>query len=250
MATSGVKKGMEHANEIPSGHHHAGPSRWKVVGGLAVAVTLLASCGQSAAHQGLTAHQPSKDSTTTISSTTPPIAPSTTPVTPPAAPSTTTTTPASSGSPVAVDDVPWCTGGELIVSLGREGAAAGHVGMPVVFQNIGSASCSLYGYPGVAGLDAAGDQVSQAQRIPAGYLGGTVGAPPVVILDSGQLASALVEGTDNPLNGATTCVTYSALLATPPNTSTSTQLDVQLPGCSGLEVHPVVMGTTGLEQDT
>jgi hypothetical protein len=117
--------------------------------------------------------------------------------------------------------------------------------VPIVFENISNTSCSLYGYPGVAALDAAGDQVAQAQRIPDGYLGGVAGAIPVVVVDPGQMASAMVEGSDNPVNGATTCVTYAALLATPPNTSTSTRLDVSFPGCSGVEVHPVVPGTSG-----
>jgi hypothetical protein len=144
--------------------------------------------------------------------------------------------------------VPWCTDAQLTVTAGQENAGAGHIGFPVIFENISGQTCSLYGYPGVAGLNQAGEQADEAQRVPAGYLGGTVGAPPFVLLAPGQYGSALVQGTDNPVDGVTSCVSYSGLLVTPPNTTESTQLNIEMPGCSGLQVSPVVNGTTGLEQ--
>jgi hypothetical protein len=109
----------------------------------------------------------------------------------------------------------------------------------------------MSGYPGVAALNATGRQVAQAQRTPSGYLGGMrTGSttPPVVLLEPGAVASALVEGTAVPEGVASSCPTYPALLVTPPTSTLSTRLAVSLPGCSALEVHPVVSGTTGTTQ--
>ena len=158
----------------------------------------------------------------------------------------TTTTSRSSGPAPAA-----CTTAQLTVSAGRGGAATGHVGLALVFENTGTVACMLHGYPGVAGLDDAGTQVTQAARTPSGFVGGLSGSGagplPSVILTSGATASALVEGTDVPTGTATTCPSYAALLVTPPNAVQPVRVDAQLPGCSGLEVHPVVPGITGSE---
>jgi hypothetical protein len=161
------------------------------------------------------------------------------------APSTTTTT---STAPVAASGPPRCTFAHLSVSLGQVGAGLGHEGVAILFENTGTSTCSLSGYPGVAALDSAGRQVAQAQRTPSGYLGGMqTGSttPPVVLLGPGAEASALVEGTDVPEGVASSCPTYPALLVTPPTSTLSARLTVSLPGCSPLEVHPIVSGTTG-----
>jgi len=77
-----------------------------------------------------------------------------------------------------------------------------------------------------------------------------VTALPVVSLTPGQTASAVVEGTDNPL-GPQPCPHYPALLVTPPNLTEQVQVQVSdlgsqgFPGCSGIEVHPVVPGSGG-----
>lgn len=143
-----------------------------------------------------------------------------------------------------------CEGTALAVSAGGPGVAAGHYGFPLLFRNTGPAPCTLRGYPGVAALDSAGRQVTQANWTPQGYLGGlafTDTSLPEVVLAPGQTGSALLEGTDNPVGTATSCPSYPALLVTPPNTTTSTRLAMSMPGCSGLSVHPVVAGTSGTE---
>jgi hypothetical protein len=69
--------------------------------------------------------------------------------------------------------------------------------------------------------------------------------PLVVVLGPGTVASALVEGTDVPEGVGSSCPTYPALLVTPPTSTLSTRLAVPLPGCSPIEVHPIVSGVTG-----
>ncbi len=114
--------------------------------------------------------------------------------------------------------------------------------VPILFKNISSRTCVLQGYPGVAGLNAAGQQVTQAVRTPFTH----VGAPSAISLAPGQTASAPVQGSDVPVGSATTCTSYPALLVTPPNETHSQRLAVTLPGCNGLRVGPVVAGTAGL----
>lgn len=165
------------------------------------------------------------------------------------APSTTTTT-----QPVATSTVtgtPLCTGSAVGVSGQAASAAAGHQGVVLLFVNNGSASCLLYGYPGVAGLDASGAQAVQATRTPTGMMGGLapgVTTPPKVTLSPRQKASAVVEGSDVVQGTETGCPSYPALLVTPPNTKTSVTVPLGLPGCSPIEVHPVVSGTSGSTQ--
>lgn len=132
-----------------------------------------------------------------------------------------------------------CRLSELAVSAGQGQGAAGTVGIPILFRNAGGRRCQLFGYPGVAGLDTTGRQAVQAARARTGP------APSVITLSPGQVASALVSGTDVPTGNATSCPTYT-LLVTPPGETHSTRLAASLPGCSGLTVHPVVSGTMGI----
>jgi hypothetical protein len=162
--------------------------------------------------------------------------------------STTTTSARTSALP--------CRDGQISVSDGGGGAGLGHEDQVILFSNQSQATCVLSGYPGVAGLDAQGDQVVQARRTLGGYLGGVRSgetAPPPVRLAPGQTASAMVEGTDNPVGSATSCPYYPALLVTPPNLTGSVRVHISdvgtdppgLPGCSPIEVHPVVPGSSG-----
>ena len=137
-----------------------------------------------------------------------------------------------------------CGNGDVSVAVGRSAVATGHVGVTLVFHNVSGAECSLYGYPGVAGLDHQGHQVVQARRSLSGYLGGSYALRPVA-LRADERASARVEGTDVPAGGPTACPSYPRLLVTAPGLTRSQVLDASLPGCSAIEVHPVVAGTTG-----
>jgi hypothetical protein len=128
------------------------------------------------------------------------------------------------------------------VTPGQSNGAAGSITVPVLFRNISHRTCTLQGYPGVAGLNAAGQQVVQAVRTPFTH----VGPPSAISLAPGQTASAPVQGSDVPVGTATTCVSYPKLLVTPPGETHSQQVVVTLPGCNGLRVGPVVAGIMGL----
>jgi hypothetical protein len=157
---------------------------------------------------------------------------------------TTTTQPTTESASVGPSP---CTGEQLLVTPGESTAGLGHIGVVLLFENRGTVPCELFGYPGVAGLDGDGEQLTQAARSPFGYLGGLSAGEnwPEVAIAPGRFASAVLEGTDVPLGTATTCPTYTGLLVTPPNTTQSTRLNLSMPGCSGLQIHPVVPGTSG-----
>src|SRR5437870_8184814 len=80
----------------------------------------------------------------------------------PTAPSTTTTTP----PPTTRPGPPTCTTTGLAINAGEGGVGLGHWSFPILFRNTSPAKCRLTGYPGVAGLDATGQQVAQARRTP------------------------------------------------------------------------------------
>jgi Protein of unknown function (DUF4232) len=197
----------------------------------------VASCGGS----------PRTASPTTASATTFP-APSTSVVTMP----TTTTT-----SSTIVASAPPCRNGQLAVTPYPGGAAAGNVSQVIRFVNVSRSTCSLTGYPGIAALNASGAQVAQARRELSGMLGGLQNgaqSPPTVTLASGAVASATVEGGDNPVGTATSCPYYPAFLVTAPDQTQSVKVAVGLPGsrfqgfpgCSGIRVDPVVPGGSGV----
>jgi hypothetical protein len=163
-------------------------------------------------------------------------------------PAATTGTPAPSPSPP-------CTNSQVNVTDTGGGGAAGHEDQILLFTNVSSTACTLTGYPGVTGLDAGGVPQVQAHRTVGGYMGGLAAGTttlPQVSISPARSASAVVEGTDNPL-GTRPCPYYSSLLVTPPNLTKQTRLQVfglgtrppGLPGCTFIEVHPVVAGTTG-----
>ena len=86
---------------------------------------------------------------------------------------------------------------------------------------------------------------------------GTVGTQPLTVpLEPGQVATATVDGSDNPVGGATSCPFYPALLVTVPDETRPVILSgvgwqgpefatQGFPGCSPLVVTPVVPGDSG-----
>lgn len=180
---------------------------------------------------------------------------SSTPATSTSSPTNSTLTATSTSSSVVIGQST-CRINQLRISPGKAGAAAGNIGQTIVFTNVGESACIMTGYPGVAALDAQGHQVVQAQRRRSGMLGGlqNSGTPiPVVTLAPGQMASAEIEGGDNPIGAATSCPTYPSFLVTPPGETHSAQISAGVAGsgapgfqgCGTISVNPVVQGTTG-----
>jgi hypothetical protein len=140
-----------------------------------------------------------------------------------------------------------CVFADLAISESSWSVHHGTWGVVLLFRNDGGGPCILRGYPGVAGLNESRQPTMSAVRTPRGRLGGLpIGqtTPPLVLLDPGAVASALVEATD--VQSAKACPTLAGFAATPPGSRHSKAiLSPTPPVCGGPEVHPVVSGTTG-----
>lgn len=204
-------------------------------GAAVVVCTALAGCGTSNPGTGASAASSATSSSATAAGTTAQTTASTSSQSPTSRP-TGTADSSAGGRP--------CANGDLSVALGRSRAASGHVAVAIGFRNLSSSACSLSGYPGVAALDGQGRQVEQAVRSASGFLGGSYTVRTVTVPVGGD-ASALVEGTDVPTGTKTACTTFAGLLATAPGQTRSHVLRLSFPGCSPIQVHPVVSGADG-----
>jgi len=200
------------------------------------AMLVLAACSSSTKgngiHPGSAASAPQNSASTSADS-----AGSSTPSAPVARSTVTATAPSAVST--------GCTNAQISVTATNPpgGAAAGHDGVVLLFTNNSTSTCTLTGYPGVAGLDASEHQVAQAARTLEGYLAGCAcNTPPELTLHAGAVVSAMVEAVDA-LNGGP-CTSFAGLLVTPPNTTLSTKVSLAPYSCQ-FEIHPVVVGQTG-----
>jgi Protein of unknown function (DUF4232) len=103
----------------------------------------------------------------------------------------------------------------------------------------------LSGYPGADGLNSSGQSIAHASRTLNGMIGfcGCT-TPATLTLGPGVVVSAVVEGTSAGSGGLPGCAAFPALLVTPPNTTTSTQIAASPYSCD-FTIHPVVTGLAG-----
>src|SRR5215471_8773721 len=128
---------------------------------------------------------------------------------------------------------PGCASRDLKATVGIAQGAAGSVYQVIDFTNIGTSSCSLYGYPGVA--LAGGSPVTQ---IGAPASRSTASAPKLLTLAAGATANALVQITEAENYPASKCgptpSTYMQIY--PPNQTTPIYLAYKSMGCSSTKV--------------
>jgi Protein of unknown function (DUF4232) len=210
------------------------------------AAMVLAACGSSSGTP-----PPTGGETTQVSTTTSTVAAPTSAAGSSAAGSSATATPATAATATSAPQGTaalasrGCGSGQISVSAGASTAGLGHLAVPLRFQNIGSAPCSVRGYPGVALIRIGGREL-QVTRTPNGYLGGlsaSAASDPVIRLRPRQTGSALLEGVGSTSSGQV-CPHYEALLVTPPNQTATSRLARPLSICDP-EIHPVVGGTSG-----
>ncbi|MFC8427829.1 DUF4232 domain-containing protein [Streptomyces sp. NPDC057253] len=102
-----------------------------------------------------------------------------------------------------------CHTSELSASVGRNNPGAGQENFPVVLTNESSRTCTLYGYPGTAFVDASGKQLGpDPQR--------SSGDAETVRLAPGSSAWAGLSFANPEVSGAATA-TPAALVVTPPD---------------------------------
>ncbi|MFE0798537.1 DUF4232 domain-containing protein [Streptomyces sp. NPDC058812] len=102
-----------------------------------------------------------------------------------------------------------CHTSELRAAVGRVDPGAGQRNFPIVLTNTADRTCTLYGYPGAAFVDASGKQLGpDPERAPS--------SPRTVTLTPGKSAWAGLSFSSPQISGARTA-TPAALLVTPPD---------------------------------
>jgi hypothetical protein len=102
-----------------------------------------------------------------------------------------------------------CHTAQLRAAVGRVDPGAGQRNFPVVLTNTSDRTCTVYGYPGAAFVDASGKQLGpDPERAP--------GSPETVTLTPGKSAWAGLSFSSPQISGARTA-TPAALLVTPPD---------------------------------
>ncbi|MDT9695769.1 DUF4232 domain-containing protein [Streptomyces sp. P17] len=102
-----------------------------------------------------------------------------------------------------------CHTGELRAEVGRMDPGAGQRNVPIVLTNASARTCTVYGYPGAAFVDASGEQLGpDPERAP--------GSPARVTLAPGDSAWAGLSYSSPEISGARTA-RPAALLVTPPD---------------------------------
>jgi hypothetical protein len=156
-----------------------------------------------------------------------------------AAPTSSSASPGSASSAAvnpntAAGGPPACATADLKATVGVAQGAAGSVYQVIDFTNIGTASCSLYGYPGVA--LAGGSPVTQ---IGAAASRSTQTAASLVTLAVGATGNTLLRITQAENYPQSTCspVASTYLQIYPPNQTTPIYLAYKSTGCSSTKVN-------------
>jgi Protein of unknown function (DUF4232) len=160
------------------------------------------------------------------------------------------TTAASSPSPGSIES---CAAPQLKVSIVNSGALAGQAGGYLRFTNDSHTPCRMTGWPAVTGLTAAGTATllphAQSTMFGAWHY---MAPPPVVTLEPGDSAYAVVAADDKPAGGQGRCpAPYVRLRISPPGGSGSAVISAWLPGAgSYLPACTSVNGSTTAETST
>jgi hypothetical protein len=200
---------------------------------MAASAGLLAGCGSSTPTDS--------PSTSATNSTSPSASPTATPTPTPTASPTTTSTPSSPG-------VAACATSALHVAVPTSGggAAAGSTYYPIQFSNSGSTPCTLYGYPGVSFVNAAGGSQVGAAATRDPTLPATL-----ITLSPGQTVHATLQVVDAMNYPSSGCglVTAHWLKIYPPNQTAPVYVSFTAQTCSKpktvLSVQTVQTGSSG-----
>ena len=154
---------------------------------------------------------------------------------PGAASSSSATSPASnttSPSSASAADTGACVTSQLKISLTNTGALAGQAGGYLKFTNNSGTPCRMTGWPAVTGLTAKG-QATRLRQLQSSMFGAWhySAPPPVVALQPGDSAYAIVAADDKPAGSSTHCpAPYARLRISAPGDSGNVTISAWLPG--------------------
>ena len=150
-------------------------------------------------------------------------------------PANNTTSPANnttSPSSASAADTGACVTSQLKISLTNTGALAGQAGGYLKFTNKSGTPCRMTGWPAVIGLTASG-QATRLRHLQLSMFGAWhySAPPPVVALQPGDSAYAIVAADDKPAGNSNRCPTpYARLRVSPPGDSGNVTISAWLPG--------------------
>jgi len=149
-----------------------------------------------------------------------------------ASPTSSTTTPApatsSSTSPSSTSStVPGCKGSLLSVARGRSSGAASTIGLGFVVTNGGARTCTLEGYPTIVLVPASGNVHPVFTE---------TGSVAPVHLAAGGKAGFLLEYSDLPVDGQTTCPSVVAVDVTLPRPGGTSKVAATFSPCGAPDV--------------
>ncbi len=134
-----------------------------------------------------------------------------------------------SPSPASIDA---CVTSQLKISIIDTGALAGQAGGYLRFTNDSGTLCRMSDWPAVTGLTATG-KATRLRNLQSTMFGAWhyTAPPPVVMLQPGDSAYAVVAADDHPAGGSTHCpAPYVLLRVSPPGDSGSVTISARLPG--------------------
>jgi hypothetical protein len=137
-----------------------------------------------------------------------------------------------SPSSAAAADTGACVTSQLKISLTNTTALAGQAGGYLKFTNNGSTPCRMTGWPVVTGLTATG-QATRLRHLQSSMFGAWHYSPPppVVTLQPGDSAYAIVAADDKPAGSSTRCpAPYARLRVSAPGDSGNVTISAWLPG--------------------
>jgi len=127
-----------------------------------------------------------------------------------------------------------CVTAQLKISLTNTGALAGQAGGYLKFTNDSGTPCRMSGWPAVTGLTATG-QATRLRRMESSMFGAWhyTAPPPVVTLQPGDSAYAIVAADDKPAGDNAGCpAPYARLQVSPPGDSRNVTISAWLPGAA------------------
>ncbi|WP_377273040.1 DUF4232 domain-containing protein [Peterkaempfera sp. SMS 1(5)a] len=222
-----TQKGRHHRRAAECARR-TGPGGFPLLVGGAVLIAVLSGCGSgvSGSSGGVTgtpqtlpgsAGPASGDPTTpatTPAAATPTASADTPESAPPASAGTPASTAGSSTGGTNAGGSSRCHTGDLRASIGSNDPGAGQENFPIVLTNRSSRTCTVYGFPGVAFVNSAGEQVTVDPERSTGQ------QKQRVTLAPGQSAWSPMSFANPGITGVTT-VTPAAVLITPPDETTS-----------------------------
>ena len=137
-----------------------------------------------------------------------------------------------SPSSASAADTGACVTSQLKISLTNTGALAGQAGGYLKFTNKSGTPCRMTGWPAVIGLTASG-QATHLRHLQLSMFGAWhySAPPPVVALQPGDSAYAIVAADDKPAGNSNRCpAPYARLRVSPPGDSGNVTISAWLPG--------------------